>query len=101
MDRSIPESAIDSYKSSQYPHPRTKLFGILEEYMPRVKVYLDKGSQSAKQRADLARKILIVKETGMPQQYTWVMIHEIPEEDGIVDRLTVTELKAKLSGTRS
>jgi hypothetical protein len=25
------------------------------------------------------------------------MIHEIPEEDWIVDRLTVTELKAKLS----
>ena len=71
--------------------------------MPLVKVYLDKGSQSAKQRADLARKItdLIVKETGMPQQYTWVMIHEIPEEDWIVDRLTVTELKAKLSGTKS
>jgi hypothetical protein len=28
------------------------------------------------------------------------MIHEIPEEDWIVDRLTVTELKAKLSGTK-
>jgi phenylpyruvate tautomerase PptA (4-oxalocrotonate tautomerase family) len=38
--------------------------------MPLVKVYLDKGSQSAQQRAGLARKItdLIVKETGMPQQ---------------------------------
>ena len=35
----------------------------------------------------------------MPQHYTWVMIHEIPEEDWIVDRLTVTELKANLSGT--
>ncbi|MDD1669391.1 MAG: 4-oxalocrotonate tautomerase family protein [Methanomicrobiales archaeon] len=67
--------------------------------MPLVKVYLDKGSQTAKQRADLGRKItdLIVKETGMPQHYTWVMIHEIPEEDWFVDRLMVTELKAKLS----
>ena len=71
--------------------------------MPLVKVYLDKGSQSVQQRADLARKITdpFVKETGMPQQYTWVMIHEIPEEDWIVDRLTVTELKAKLSGTKT
>jgi len=70
--------------------------------MPLVKIYLDKGSQHAKQRADPARKItdLIVKETGMPQQYTWVMIHEIPEEDWIADYLTVTELKAKLSGAR-
>lgn len=67
--------------------------------MPLVKVYLDRGSKTAEQRADLARKItdLIVEETGMPQQYTWVMMHEIPEEDWIVDRLTVTELKAKLS----
>jgi 4-oxalocrotonate tautomerase family enzyme len=71
-----------------------------EPSMPLVKVYLDKGSKNAEQRADIARKItdLIVKETGMPQHYTWVMVHEIPEEDWIVDRLTVTELKAKLSG---
>jgi phenylpyruvate tautomerase PptA (4-oxalocrotonate tautomerase family) len=40
---------------------------------------------------------LIVRETGMPQHYTWVMIHEIPEENWIIDKLTVTELKAKLS----
>jgi len=67
--------------------------------MPLVKVYLDKGSQTPRQRADLGRKItdLIVKETGMPQQYTWVMIHEIPEEDWMVDRLMVTELKTKLA----
>jgi 4-oxalocrotonate tautomerase family enzyme len=67
--------------------------------MPLVKVYLDKGSRTAEQRTDLARKItnLIVKEAGMPQQYTWVMMHEIPEEGWIVHRLTVTELKAKLS----
>ena len=82
--------------------PTDRIVGILEVSMPLVKVYLDKGSQSAQQRAELARKItdLIVKETGMPQQYTWVMIHEIPEEDWIVDRLTVTELKTKLSGKK-
>ena len=82
--------------------PTDRIVGILEVSMPLVKVYLDKGSQSAQQRAELARKItdLIVKETGMPQAYTWVMIHEIPEEDWIIDRLTVTELKTKLSGKK-
>jgi phenylpyruvate tautomerase PptA (4-oxalocrotonate tautomerase family) len=54
---------------------------------------------SSAQRIDRARKMtdLVVKETGMPQHYIWVMVHEIPEEDGIVDRLTVTELKQKLA----
>jgi Uncharacterized protein, 4-oxalocrotonate tautomerase homolog len=68
--------------------------------MPLVKVYVDKGSMSSKQRIELARKItdLMVKETGMPQQYMWVMMHEIPEEDWVVDRLTVAELKKKLAG---
>jgi 4-oxalocrotonate tautomerase family enzyme len=67
--------------------------------MPLIEMYLDKGSMTAAQRADLARKVtdLIVRETGMPQHYTWVMIHEIPEENWIIDKLTVTELKAKLS----
>ena len=40
-----------------------------------------------------------MRETGMPQEYIWVMIHEIPEGDWIVDRLTVTELKKKLSAS--
>jgi phenylpyruvate tautomerase PptA (4-oxalocrotonate tautomerase family) len=59
----------------------------------------DKGSLSSAQRIDLARNMtdLMVKETGMPQHYIWVMVHEIPEEDWIVDRLTVTELKQKLA----
>ena len=96
------DQGICSNRSSLYSHPPTGIVGILEVSMPLVKVYLDKGSQSAQQRAELARKItdLIVKETGMPQQYTWVMIHEVPEEDWIVDRLTVTELKTKLSGKK-
>ena len=48
--------------------------------MPLIKMYLDKGSLSSAQRADLARKVtnLIVKETGLPRHYTWVIIHEVP-----------------------
>ena len=67
--------------------------------MPLVKVYLDKGSMSAEERSDLGRKItdLMVRETGMPQEYFWVMIHEIPESDWVVNRLTVAELKKQLS----
>jgi 4-oxalocrotonate tautomerase family enzyme len=70
--------------------------------MPLVKVYIDKGSQSAEQRADLGRKItdVIVKETKMPQEFVWVMIHEMPEEDWLVDRLTVVELKKKLAESK-
>lgn len=70
--------------------------------MPLVKVYIDKGSLPSGRRIDLARKItdLMVRETGMPQHYTWVMVHEIPEEEWIVDRLTVTELKKKLAGEK-
>lgn len=69
--------------------------------MSLVKGYPGKGSKNAEQSADLARNITdrMDKETIMPQHYTWVMVHEIPEEDWIVDRLTVTELKVKLSGT--
>lgn len=69
--------------------------------MPLIKVYIDKGSMTPEQRADLGKKVtdLMVRETGMPQEYIWVMIHEIPEGDWIVDRLTVTELKKKLSAS--
>jgi len=81
---------------------RQELSGFWRSLCRLLKYTSIKVSQSAQQRAELARKItdLIVKETGMPQQYTWVMIHEIPEEDWIVDRLTVTELKTKLSGKK-
>jgi phenylpyruvate tautomerase PptA (4-oxalocrotonate tautomerase family) len=70
--------------------------------MPLGIIYIDEGSQSPTQRADLAGENtdFIVKELGKPQQYTWVMIHEILEDDRIVDRFTFTEMHAKLSGPR-
>ena len=70
--------------------------------MPLGDIYIDEDFQSPKQRADLARKItdLIIEELGKPQQCTWVMIHEILEDDRIVDRFTFTEMHAKLSGPR-
>ena len=81
---------------------RQELSGFWRSLCRLLKYTSIKVSQSAQQRAELARKItdLIVKETGMLQQYTWVMILEILEEDWIVDRLTVTELKTKLSGKK-
>lgn len=65
--------------------------------MPLVRIYRGRGSKTAEEGEDLARNItdLIVKETGMLPQYTRDMMHEIPEEDWIVDRPVVTELKAK------
>ena len=68
--------------------------------MPLGNIYIDEGLQSLKQRADLARENtdFIVREVGKPQQYTWVMIHEILEDDRIVDRFTFTELNVILSG---
>jgi phenylpyruvate tautomerase PptA (4-oxalocrotonate tautomerase family) len=70
--------------------------------MPLGIIYIDEGSQSPTQRADLAGENtdFIVKELGKPQQYTWVMIHEILEDDRIVDRFMFTELNAILSAPR-
>jgi hypothetical protein len=48
--------------------------------MPLGIIYIDEGSQSPTQREDLARE-----NTDFIQQYTWVMIHEIFEDDRIVD----------------
>jgi len=66
--------------------------------MPLVEMYFGTGALTDDQKADLSRKVtdLIVKEARQPQQYTWVLIHEIPEQNWMVDRLTVSELKAKL-----
>ena len=66
--------------------------------MPLIEAYFGKGALTADQKADLSRKItdLVVKEAKQPQHYTWVIIHEVPEENWMVDRLTITELKAKL-----
>jgi len=65
-------------------------------------MYFGRGALTAKQKADLSRKItdLIVKETKQPQHYTWVIIHEVPEENWMVDRLTLPELKARLKAER-
>ena len=67
-------------------------------HMPLVEMYFGAGTLSAEQKADLSRKItdLIVKEAKQPQHYTWVIINEVPVENWMVDRLTLTELKAKL-----
>lgn len=67
--------------------------------MPLVEMYLGKGALSDDQKADLSRKVtdLIVQEAKQPQHYTWVLIHELPVENWMVDRLTLPELKAKLA----
>jgi 4-oxalocrotonate tautomerase family enzyme len=66
--------------------------------MPLVEMYFGKGALSDEQKANLSRKVtdLLVKEAKQPQHYTWVIIHEVPMENWMVDRLTLPELKAKL-----
>jgi len=66
--------------------------------MPLVQMYFGKGTLTEEQKANLSRKVtdLIVQEAKQPQHYTWVIIHEIPPENWMVDRLTLPELKAKL-----
>jgi 4-oxalocrotonate tautomerase family enzyme len=61
-------------------------------------MYFGKGALTAEQKADLSGKVtdLVVKETKQPQRYTWVIIHKVPEENWMVDGLTLLELKAKL-----
>ena len=66
--------------------------------MPLVEMYFGKGALTDEQKADLSRKVtdLIVKEAKQSQHYTWVIIHEVPVENWMVDKLTLPELKAKL-----
>jgi 4-oxalocrotonate tautomerase family enzyme len=70
--------------------------------MPLVEMYFGAGVLTDDQKASLSRKVtdLIVKEAKQPQHYTWVIIHEIPPENWMVDRLTLPELKAKLMAER-
>jgi len=70
--------------------------------LPLVMVYIGKGALSAEQRAELSRRItdVVVEVARQPQHYTWVIVHEVPEENWMVDRLTVPELKAKLRAER-
>jgi len=71
--------------------------------MPLIQLYFGEGALTDEQKAELSRKItdLIVKETKQPQHYTWVIIHEIPLTNWMVDRLTLPELKAKLKAEKS
>ncbi len=66
--------------------------------MPLIEMFFGKGALTDEQKAELSRKVtdLIVKEAKQPQHYTWVIIHEIPPENWMLDRLTLPELKAKL-----
>jgi len=70
--------------------------------VPLVEMYFGKGELTDEQKANLSRKVtdLLVKEAKMPQHYTWVMIHELPMENWMVDRLTSPELKAKLAAEK-
>jgi 4-oxalocrotonate tautomerase family enzyme len=70
--------------------------------LPLVQMYFGKGALTTEQKADLSRKItdLIVREAKQPQRFTWVIIHEVPVENWMVDRLTLPELKAKLMAER-
>jgi len=70
--------------------------------VPLIEMYFGKGALTDAQKADLSRKVtdLIVKEAKQPQHYTWVLIHELPEANWMVDRLTLPELKAKLQAEK-
>jgi len=71
--------------------------------LPLVEMYFGKGALTDEQKAELSRKVtdLIVKEAKQPQQYTWVIIHEVPGENWMVDRLTLPELRVKLMEKKS
>ena len=70
--------------------------------MPLVEMYFGKGALSDQQKADLSRKVtdLLVQEAKQPKHYTRVIIHEVPSENWMVDRLTLPELKAKLAAEK-
>lgn len=69
-------------------------------------MYFPKGMsaiQTNEQKAELSRKVtdLIVQEAKVPQHYTWVIIHEVPAESWMIDKLTLPELKAKLQAEKN
>ena len=65
-------------------------------------MYFGKGALTDEQKAELSRKVtdLVVKEAKQPQHYTWVIIHDVPVENWMVDRLTMPELRAKLQAEK-
>lgn len=70
--------------------------------MPLVEMYFGKGTITDEQKVDLSRKVtdLVVKETKLPQHYTWVLVHEVPGDNWMIDRLTLPELRAKLQAEK-
>jgi len=38
---------------------------------------------------------LVVKKANQSQRYTWVVIHDLPAENWMIDRFTLAELRAK------
>jgi 4-oxalocrotonate tautomerase family enzyme len=70
--------------------------------MPLIQMYFGKGALTDEQKANLCRKVtdVVVAEAKQPQHYTWVIVHEIPGENWMVDRLTIPELKAKLTAEK-
>jgi 4-oxalocrotonate tautomerase family enzyme len=70
--------------------------------LPLVEMYFGKGALTDEQKAELSRKVtdVIVKEAKQPQHYTWVIIHEVPSVNWMVDRLTLPELKKKLQAEK-
>jgi 4-oxalocrotonate tautomerase family enzyme len=69
--------------------------------LPLIAMYFGEGELTPEQKINLSRKVtdLVVNETGKPQHYTWIMLHEVPAENWMIDRLTLSELRAKLGET--
>lgn len=69
--------------------------------MPLVELYFGKGELSDEKKNILLKKVtdLIVEETQVPQQYTWVIMHELQPQNWMIDRLTVPELLKKIKET--
>ncbi len=70
--------------------------------LPLIEMYFGKGALTDDEKVELSRKVtdLIVKEAKQPQHYTWVLIHELPTTNWMVDRLTLPELQAKLKAEK-
>jgi len=70
--------------------------------MPLVEMYFGKGTITDEQKVELSKKVtdLVVKETKLPQHYTWVLVHEVPGDNWMIDRLTLPELRAKLQAEK-
>ena len=70
--------------------------------MPLIEMYFGKGALTEEQKAELSRKVtdVIVQDAKQPQHYTWVIIHEVPVENWMIDRLTLPELRTKLASEK-